>query len=92
MMIATRPRAIERTTAARTWEAYDISGPERRQSCHQTTYRASPPARSHRQMPIITRSLDQALATPTLEAPETSERWMKGELHLILQVEIGTRE
>ena len=39
---------------------------------------------------IIARSLDQTLATPTLEAPEAGERRMKGELHLILQVEIGS--
>jgi len=41
-------------------------------------------------LPVIAWSFDEPLATPTLEAPEPSEGWMKGKLHLILQIEIGS--
>src|SRR5712691_10246076 len=39
--------------------------------------------------PILHRSLDQALPAPPLEAPDTREGWVKGKLHLILEIEVG---
>ncbi len=41
---------------------------------------------------VVARSFDETLAAPTLEAPDPRERGVKGKLHLILQVEIGSRE
>ncbi len=38
---------------------------------------------------VVPRSLDEALRVPSLAAPDTSEVWVEGKLHLILQVEIG---
>ncbi len=38
---------------------------------------------------VVPRGLDEALRVPSLAAPDTSEVWVKGKLHLILQVEIG---
>lgn len=43
-------------------------------------------------LPIITRSFDQPLATPTLEAPDAGERRVKGKLHLILEIQVGSRQ
>src|SRR5712691_7348422 len=38
---------------------------------------------------VVAWGLDQTLPTPPLETPDACERRMKGELHLILQVEVG---
>jgi hypothetical protein len=86
MMIATRPRAVERATAARTCEAFDLSGP----SCRNPALKAavSPVQQAKAvDLPLLACSLDQTLTTPTLEAPEAGERRMKGELYLIRAAE-----
>src|SRR5947209_465544 len=41
---------------------------------------------------VVSRSFDETLAAPTFEAPDPRERGVKGKLHLILQVKIGSRE
>ncbi len=41
---------------------------------------------------VVSRGLDQALPASPFEAPEPRERRVKGELHLILQIEIGLRQ
>ena len=41
-------------------------------------------------LPIIAWGFDQPLATPTLEAPDAGERWVKGKLHLILEIQVGS--
>ena len=41
-------------------------------------------------MPIIPRRFDQALPTSTLATPHARQRWMKGHLHLILQIQVRT--
>ena len=43
-------------------------------------------------MPIIAWRFHQALPATPFQAPDPGEGRMKGELHLILQVEIGSRE
>jgi hypothetical protein len=82
---------LERTTAARTCEAFDISSSPRSDPAIKPAVSPVHQAKAV-DLPVITWSLDQTLTTPTLEAPEPGERRMKGELHLILQVEISTRE
>src|SRR6478752_3622959 len=91
MMIATRPRAFERATAARTCEAFDIS---RASNGYSAIKPSIAPVHQPKaiDLPIITRSFDQTLATSAFEAPEARQRRMKGELHLILQIEIGARQ
>jgi hypothetical protein len=37
---------------------------------------------------VISRSLDQALFSSPFAAPDARECWMKGKLHLILEIEI----
>ena len=39
--------------------------------------------------PVVSRSLDQALPAPSFEAPDPRECRVKGELHLILQIQVG---
>jgi len=43
-------------------------------------------------MPIIARRFHQALPATPFQAPDPCESRMKGKLHLVLQVEIGSRE
>jgi hypothetical protein len=42
--------------------------------------------------PVVSRGLDQALPASPLEAPDPRECRVKGELHLILQREVGLRQ
>jgi hypothetical protein len=42
--------------------------------------------------PVVSRGLDQALPASPLEAPDPRERRVKGELHLILQIQVGLRQ
>ena len=91
MMIATRPRAFERATAARTCEAFDISGSSRSDPA------IKPPISPVDQpkaidLAIIAWGFNQPLASPTLKAPDTREGRVKGKLHLILQIEVGSRQ
>ena len=90
MMIATCPRACERATAVRTCEAFDISGPSRGDPAIEPPI--SPvyqPKAVH--FAVIAWSFDQPLATPTLRAPNACEGRVKGELHLILEIKVGSR-
>jgi len=91
MMIATRPRTLERATAARTCEAFDISSPSRGYSVIKP---AITPVHQPKaiDLAVIAGSLDQPLAASTFEAPEARQRRVKGELHLILQREICARQ
>jgi len=41
---------------------------------------------------VVSRSLDQALLSSPFAAPDARERWMKGKLHLILEIEISMRQ
>jgi hypothetical protein len=91
MIIATRPRAFERATAVRTCETFDIGSP----SCRNAAIK--PPISPVHQpktvdLAIIARRFHQALPATPFQAPDPGEGRMKGELHLILQVEIGSRE
>jgi hypothetical protein len=43
-------------------------------------------------MPVIARCLDQALPTSTFMRPDTGERRVKGNLDLILQIQVGLRQ
>jgi len=91
MIIATRPRACERATAARTCEACDISRPSRGDPA------IKPPIAPVYQpkavyLAIIAWGFDQPLATPTLETPDACERRVKGELYLILEIQVGSRQ
>jgi hypothetical protein len=43
-------------------------------------------------MPVVSRSLNQALSPSAFETPESGQRWMKSKLHLILQIEISLRK
>ena len=43
-------------------------------------------------MPIIARRFHQALPATPFQTPDPGEGRMKGKLHLVLQVEIGSRE
>jgi hypothetical protein len=91
MMIATRPRAFERATAARTCEAYDISRASRGYSAIKPSIAPVHQPKAI-DLPVIARSLDQPLVASTFETPEARQRRVKGELHLILQIEIGARQ
>ena len=42
--------------------------------------------------PIIPRCFNQALPTPSFSRPNAREGGVKGHLHLVLQIEIGTRQ
>ena len=41
---------------------------------------------------VIARRFHQPLPTTPFKAPDPRKGWVKGKLHLILQVEIGSRE
>jgi hypothetical protein len=41
---------------------------------------------------VVSRSLDQALPASPFAAPDTSKRRVKGELHLILKIQVGLRQ
>ena len=43
-------------------------------------------------MPVIARRFHQPLPATPFQAPNPRERGVKGKLHLILQVKIGSRE
>ncbi len=43
-------------------------------------------------MPIISRCFDQALPASSFPRPDARQRRMKGYLHLILQIEVSTRQ
>ncbi len=91
MIIATRPRAFDLSTAARTCETFDISG----SPCRNPAIK---PAVSPVHQPkaidlaVIARRFHQPLPTTPFQAPDAGERRVKGKLHFILQVEIGSRE
>src|SRR5258706_14202528 len=91
MMIATRPRAFERATAARTCEAYDISRASRGYSAIKPSIAPVHQPKAI-DLPVIARSLDQALVASTFETPKARQCRVKGKLHLILQVEVGSRQ
>ena len=38
-------------------------------------------------MPVVSRRLDLALPPSAFAGPDTSERWVKGKLHFILEIE-----
>ena len=90
-MIATRPRSFERATAART--------------CSQKTSAVrkggdpaiKPPIAPVHQskaidLAVIARCFHQSLPTTPFQAPNSRKGGVKGKLHLILQIEIGSRE
>src|SRR5207237_9204418 len=91
MIIATRPRAFELSTAARTCETFDISG----SPCRNPPIK---PAVSPVHQPkaidlaVLTRRFHQPLPATPFQAPEAGARRVKGKLHFILQIEIGPRE
>src|SRR5438477_519794 len=91
MMIAPRPRAVERATAARTCEAFDISRPSSRNPAIKP---AVPPVHQPEaiDLPVITWGFDQTLTASTLETPDPRERGVEGKLHLVLQIEIRSRK
>src|SRR5437764_5525002 len=85
---AMRPRSLERATAARTCSqntsavrpgATRPSNQPSRQSSRPKphTLRLSPGASRH------------SLPTSTLAAPHAREGWVKGDLHLILEIEVS---
>ncbi len=41
---------------------------------------------------VVPRSLDQTLSPPPFTAPDPCEGWVKGKLHLILQIEVSLRQ
>jgi hypothetical protein len=91
MIITARPRASERATAARPCATSDISGP----SCGNPAIK--PPVSPIHQskavdLLVITWCFYQTLTAPPFQAPDPGERRVKGKLHFVLQVEIGSRE
>jgi len=41
---------------------------------------------------MIAWGFDQPLATPTLKAPDASERRVKGKLHLVLEIQVSSEQ
>ena len=91
MTMATRPRARERSHAARSW------------SRNRSAVRRGPTRPSNQPVApidqaeavgfaVVAGRLDQALAAPSLAAPDPRQRGVKGNLHLILEVDIRIRK
>src|SRR6266516_3822039 len=82
---SSRPRTSHRRTHL---VAKDISGSS---CCNPAIKPAISPVHQSKpvDLPVIAWSFDEPLAAPTFEAPESGEGWVKGKLHLVLQVEIS---
>src|SRR5207248_2492759 len=86
--MATRPRCLERATAARTCATSHLGSASRSDSAIEPAIAPVDQAKAINP-PIISRRFDQALPTTTEASPEACEGRVKGHLHLILQIEVS---
>ena len=87
MTMATRPRCLERATALHTcWQKTSAVRP--------AATRPSNPVQQAKTVDfaLIPRCFDQALPAPSFSRPDAREGRVKGNLHLILEREISTRQ
>src|SRR5436305_13665880 len=86
--MATRPRCLERATAAHTCATSHIGSASRSDAAIEPAIAPVDQAKAI-DPPIISRRFDQALATTTLATPDACQGRVKGHLHLILQIEVS---
>lgn len=89
--MATRPRRCERVTAARTCSRDVIGGSS---GSNPAIKPPIPPVHQPKavDLAVVTGCLDQTLSSSSFSPPDTCECWMESELHLLLQIEVCTRE